>query len=190
MAQVMKLFFIDFSMFIHAASESKIPSANVSQVLLPKELPRQGHTKSVSALSSCVFPCIGMPKRFGLKWAIHACSQTHPDEVIWQDTLSNWAPVAECAQHGPLRRQGTLAEVSYLIEMPQLGQPKCLQMNSDSSSPSGGSFAPVHNCFHIIICGFAVPWAHRYFLLCILSMTSKICIHLAHCNFYLFLALL
>lgn len=118
-----------------------------------------------------------------------------PDTSSWADLagytcqLSPWV-VTECAQHGPYRRKKALAEVSYFREMPQLGQLKSLQMDSDSSSPSRGSFAPVLNCFHIIICVFAMPWAHRYFFLRILGMTSKIYIHLARCHFYLFLALL
>lgn len=73
----------------------------------------------------------------------------HPAEAIFGRVhLPAEPPATECAQHGPLRRQETLAEVFYFREMQQPGQPKSLQMDSDSSSPSRGSFATALNCFH------------------------------------------
>lgn len=74
MALIIKFFFIKSSRSTHAALDTKIPPASVSQVLLPKELselPRQGQANIVLALSSCFICCIEMPKRFMLKWVIH-----------------------------------------------------------------------------------------------------------------------
>jgi len=77
MALVSKFCFISASRFTHAALDTKIPPARVSQVLLPEdlsELPGHGQAAVVQALNSCFISCIKMLKRFKLKWVIQAYS--------------------------------------------------------------------------------------------------------------------